>query len=219
MRILVFISFLVFLGCNEDKKPLIPQENRVQSERPENPNINKYRIKGYGLLRLDHSVMDFAVYESPAFSAKTLANIRFTESEEVVSDSTGFYPLPLFFDSLYSYFQVIAESDGFHKVVLDELYSDEYWVAPNGAQRFINWPSFLLENKNLRPIENSFFYSAQDVNSEKVEGPKLSCYRAFQANANWIFFTKSDTCAELKTPQNIFLRWRDEDTRTADFDF
>jgi len=219
MRKLAIIVFALFLtGCGADNgKTDSPKQKKAV--RPVDPKIDRYTIDGFGLVELDFSITDHNAYKEAGFDKSKAANLKLSADGQVLTDSSDYFPLPLFVNGPKVYFQALAKSDGFVQVVFDELYGNELWIAPGPGQRILGWPAFLLEAKSVRPAGDGAFLAELSLDADPVYDIPDSCYRAVQSTQEWIHLMKKEDCTDKKLPKMLYLNWRDDKKRLVDFEF
>lgn len=220
MRLSLFILLIAILSsCGSDNgSKKIKLKTGEVAERPSNVEIDQYALKGFGLMQLDHSQIDFNLYAQPGFANKVIAHLKLDENQKPVSDSLKDV-LPIFQNGLTTYFQVTDRQDEFHKIIIDELYGTEVWISPGQARKFISWPVFLMERKNLKPIEGYSFLLEQSLESDSIMNVPENCYKAVQSSAEWLHLMKKEDCTEKDLPKFLYLNWRKNDRRMVDFEF
>ncbi len=219
--VLITLIISVLFACNsEDKSKKIRLKKEDPAEVINTPKeIDHYRLKGFGLLELDFSQMDFNLYSSPGFANKVISHLKIDKDQKILTDSLDTEIRVLFQNGSKYYLQVIDRQDEFHKVIIDEIFGTEVWIAPGPSRKFISWPVFLMERRNLKPVDGYGYYLEKGLKSDSIMQVPDDCYRAVQSSAEWLHLMKQESCSDKTLPKFLYLNWRKGDRRFVDFEF
>lgn len=219
--ILLTVITSLLIACNsENGHKKIRKSNVEPSKQMKTTGeIDRYRLKGFGLLELDFSQMDFNCYAAPGFANKVISHLKLDKDKNIMTDSLDTEIRVLFQDGLKHYLQVTDRQDEFHKVIIDELLGTEVWISPGPSRKFISWPVFLMERKELKPTQGYGYYLEKKPQSDSIMQIPDNCYRPVQSSAEWIHLMKIEECPDQNLPKLLYLNWRKGDRRFVDFEF
>lgn len=217
----MLFALLAISSCSQKQEVESTTEETivsVKNSRPQNPNIDRYKLRGLALLELDFSMASFELFKEATRKDKALGLLQLDNEQSVVCDNEKYVPLPLFENGVKKYFEVLAKIDGFYLVILDELYGTEAYIAEAQGQRMINWPVFFMEASSIKPVASYGYKREARANADSLMNVPSDCYRAVQSTAEWIHLMKKPDCKE-KLPKMLYLNWRKGDRRCLDFEF